>query len=205
MLSSKKNQRGDTIIEVLIAVTVFSLVAVGGLSIMNQGSSLAQRSLEITLTRQQIDAQADTLRFLHDSYVASYRGRDVSNYTPGTPAREWAELIQRSIGSASDFSRPIVDGGCPTTMPTGGFILNTNTAQVVTTGLSPSIVHAQVRYDNDGVLTAQEGIWVEAVRRAPTASTPGYYDFHIRACWYAPGQSNPMLLGTIVRLYEPGS
>ena len=34
------NQRGDTIVEVLFAVTVFSLVAVAGLSLMNQGKEV---------------------------------------------------------------------------------------------------------------------------------------------------------------------
>jgi prepilin-type N-terminal cleavage/methylation domain-containing protein len=66
------SQKGDTLIEVLFAVTVFSLVAVGSLSIMNQGTTVAQRSLETTLVRQEIDAQAETLRFVHDSYIAAY-------------------------------------------------------------------------------------------------------------------------------------
>ena len=72
MLGRQKN-RGDTIIEVLFAITVFSLVVVSSLSIMNQGSATAQRTLEISLVRQQIDAQAETLRFLNTSYVAAYQ------------------------------------------------------------------------------------------------------------------------------------
>src|SRR5882762_1936652 len=65
-------QRGDTIVEVLFAVTVFSLVAVGGLSLMNQGTAMAQRSLEIGLVRDQMDAQADALRYMHNAYVANF-------------------------------------------------------------------------------------------------------------------------------------
>ena len=58
--------RGDTIIEVLLAVTIFSLVAVGSMVLMNRGVAMAQQSLETTLVRQQIDAQAEMLRFVHD-------------------------------------------------------------------------------------------------------------------------------------------
>ncbi|MBJ58357.1 hypothetical protein CMN24_01415, partial [Candidatus Saccharibacteria bacterium] len=64
MLGMRRLERGDTLIEVLFAVTVFSFVVVSSLAIMNQGTAAAQRSLEISLVRQQVDAQADSLRFL---------------------------------------------------------------------------------------------------------------------------------------------
>ena len=63
--------RGDTIIEVLLAVTIFSLVAVGSMVLMNRGVAMAQQSLETTLVRQQIDAQAEMLRFVHDQARAA--------------------------------------------------------------------------------------------------------------------------------------
>jgi len=43
--------RGDTLIEVLLAVTIFSMLAVGVITVMNQGTHAAQRALEITLVR----------------------------------------------------------------------------------------------------------------------------------------------------------
>lgn len=64
-------QRGDTIIEVILAVTIFSLVAVGALTLMNSGTSMSQRSLETTLVRQQIDTQAELLRFVSRSAVGT--------------------------------------------------------------------------------------------------------------------------------------
>ena len=54
-----KYQAGDTLIEVMLATAVFSAVAVGCLTVMNRGLSIAQQSLESTLVRQQIDAQAE--------------------------------------------------------------------------------------------------------------------------------------------------
>ena len=46
--------RGDTIVEVVFAVTIFSMVTVGAISIMNKGVAIAQQSLEITLVRQNV-------------------------------------------------------------------------------------------------------------------------------------------------------
>ena len=65
MQLKRRFEQGDTIVEVLFAVVVFALVAVGSMSIMNQGTATAERSLEITLVRQQMDAQAEAIRYIH--------------------------------------------------------------------------------------------------------------------------------------------
>lgn len=190
-------QTGDTLIEVLFAVTVFSLVAVGSLSIMNQGTATAQRSLEITLVRQEIDAQAEALRFIHDSYIATY-----PSPVSGEASDEWLKIIDnKSVVQASAF------GTCPQTPPTGAFIVNTKTAKVEQTAAKLTFTvptYSQLRYNTaiPSVLTKAEGIWVEAVRSVAKNGT-GSVDFHIRACWQSSQQTTPMTLGTIVRLYEP--
>ncbi len=66
----KKTFSGDSLIEVLLGITIFSAVSVGGIAIMNSGLNQAQRSLEITMARNEIDAQAEALRFIHNNYVA---------------------------------------------------------------------------------------------------------------------------------------
>jgi len=204
------SKRGDTLIEVLFAVTVFSLVAVGGLSIMNQGLTTAQRALEITLVRQQIDAQAETLRFMHSSYVAVYRLN--GTYAAGTPAREWSTMLtsikkteeKRSTPGASAFGT----GSDCLSIPDGGFLLNSQNATFIAPGtanVGPAQVYSRVNYISP-IVARGEGIWIEAVRspsNITNSSEPGFVDFHIRACWDSPGQSIPVTLGTIVRLYEP--
>lgn len=194
MLINKQSlQKGDTLIEVLFAVTVFSLVAVGSISIMNQGTSIAQRSLEITLVSQEIDAQAETLRFVHDSYIAAY-----PDVVAGEPSSRWSDIVSKSDGvvSASTF------GSC--TPPSGAFILNTKTAKLEAAKITSVVpTYSQLRYTPEG-LAAAEGIWIEAVRAtAISGSNSSSIDFHIRACWNSVGQAAPMTLGTIVRLYEP--
>jgi len=205
--------RGDTLIEVLFAVTIFSLIAVGALAIMNQGTASSQRALEITLVRQQVDSQAETLRFLNNSYVAAYNAG--STYALTTPAGQWSKMvtsIPSGVTQASNFGS---DGVCPTTtMPNGSFILDTKNAQFIAPSqdkLKPAVSFSQLEYNETGatpVLSAAEGIWIEAVRSATNTtdvhqSNIGYIDFHIRACWYSMGQATPISIGTIVRLYEP--
>lgn len=66
-----KYKKGDTLIEVTLAVGIFSMVAIAIVSVMSGGISGAQTALETTLTREEVDAQAEALRFIHSSYVAA--------------------------------------------------------------------------------------------------------------------------------------
>jgi type II secretory pathway pseudopilin PulG len=63
-------KRGDTIIEVMFAITVFCLVSILSVTLMNSGVSTAQSSLELTMARNEIDAQAEALRYIQNSYLA---------------------------------------------------------------------------------------------------------------------------------------
>jgi len=200
--------RGDTLIEVIISITLFGLVAIGAINVMVQGVATTQRALEVTLVRQEIDAQTSALRFLHNAYVASYK----SGIVPGvlTPAGQWfvmTEYVRASaLTSASEFGSK--NQACPTA-PKGSFILNTKNAQVVTASasLTSAQLYSRVTYDATDTLKSSEGIWIEGVRSPDVTTTglntAGYIDFHIRACWITSGQSTPSTIGTIVRLYEP--
>ncbi|MBO7717940.1 hypothetical protein J6S37_00375, partial [Candidatus Saccharibacteria bacterium] len=63
-------KKGDTLIEVTIAVGIFSMIAIAVTSVMSSGTSDAQTALETTLAREEIDAQAEALRFIQASYIA---------------------------------------------------------------------------------------------------------------------------------------
>ena len=208
-LNTRNSQKGDTIIEVMFAVAVFAMVAVGCLSIMNQGTAAAQRSLEITLVRHQIDAQAETLRYIHQAYVASFNKDTVVTGS----AAEWVKMTDPSSGkgasAASAFG--VTNGGlCPSATPgQRPFILNTHTATVWSSvpAMQPAPgssmpPFSQVTYNADSSISYAYGIWIEAVPSVAN-SQAGFVDFHIRACWDSAGSGAPATLGTIVRLYEP--
>ena len=62
-------KRGDTLVEVVFAIAIFALVAIISINAMNGGLSVAQQSLEITMTRNEMDAQAEALRFVHNAFA----------------------------------------------------------------------------------------------------------------------------------------
>lgn len=229
-ISLNKCQSGDTIIEVILAIAIFSLVAVGGLSIMNKGNASAQRSLEITLVRNQIDAQAEILRFWNSSYIAAYvNGASIDSYgaplvappTPAKPAWNWADLSEQtksggplynSSASGFDLIAGAITCPDPTTAPHNVFIIDTagmTVRELVSSGPTQSFFQAEtiskVKFTG-AIFSGSDGLWVEAVRSVDgvgSQSGTGYIDFHIYACWSSIGQEVPMTLGTIVRLYEP--
>lgn len=71
--SIKKTRYGDTIVEAVIAISIYSIVAVLALGMMNSGLSRAQKNLESTMSRLAIDTQADTLRYLYENYLLSQK------------------------------------------------------------------------------------------------------------------------------------
>jgi len=83
-------KRGDTIIEVMFAIAVFSLVAVITISMMNLGTANAEGSLELTTARHELNAQAEALRFVHSAYTA-----ELALPTCSTPIIQKGEKCQR--------------------------------------------------------------------------------------------------------------
>jgi hypothetical protein len=193
---------------VLFAFSILSMVIVGAMAIMNRGTVASQRALETTLVRSQIDAQATTLRFLHDAYVAKFQPN--ISYDAMTPAGQWAAMSDGiSAVAASSFANIT---SCPAA-PSGSFIMDAANAKYLAYGnakMVPSVTSSRVTYGvKSGALSQSQGIWVEAIRspQSPNANQQNtrYIDFHIMACWESPGRGVPMTIGTIVRLYEPQS
>lgn len=171
------------------------MVAAGALLIMNQSVNAAQRAVEITLVRQQVDAQAEALRAIHES--ASKQDNPLS----GT---EWAEVTRDTTS--------YTEQACPagrSRLPNGTFALNPRTAEVLQgnwyrragSGASEQPPFAQVSPDQGGAFRAY-GIWIETEPQGLGNDTPGVYTFRVRACWDAVGLDTPQRVETIVRLYE---
>lgn len=204
VVSRIASERGDTIVEVIFAVVIFALVAITSLSIMNQGIATGERSLEVTLVRLQMDAQAEGLRYIHEAMVAD---------PTSDQAKVWTKLLTTY---AEENASPYGVSNNTCALPGGSgykpFVLNTkDTKQVDVWSSAPSIAptdgvnyppYSQVIYNADSSIKAAYGLWVEAVPSSSFADTH-FVDFHIRACWPSPSGPVPATLGTIVRLYDP--
>ena len=51
-------KKGDTLVEVTLAIGIFSMIAIAVASVMSGGTASAQLALETTLAREEIDTQA---------------------------------------------------------------------------------------------------------------------------------------------------
>ena len=183
----KNFKRGDTLIEVLLAFSVFSMVMIVSIALINLGVARTQASLQVTMTRNAMDNQAEALRFLNNAYLADRSAAE---------ANIWRDIKGRAVSQ-----RPSTNlNQCPsqTELQNGffsrRFAIDEALNVIRRDGLFPARTFATI---NAG---RAEGIWIEPV--APAARS-GYYDFYIYACWQAPGSNVPTTLGTIVRLYDP--
>ena len=102
-------KRGDTLIEVMFAFAIFSLVAIMSVTMMNLGLAASERSLEVVTVRNEINAQAEALRFIHSSYIAEMNlpRPDDPKYSEQCSKREikcqqFAPLWERITGLARD-------------------------------------------------------------------------------------------------------
>jgi len=215
------DSRGDTLIEVLCATAILSLIAVSTLSVMNQGSSVVQRALETTQVREQVSAQAETLRFLNASYIASHRAgsNSLSDYPTNSAAYKWLVIRSKAHTSATlsgDFINNSNSNSCPTAFGSGApwsndfFVMNTRNSSIYpydSATFRDAPTFAQVRYNTTtNAINNVDGVWIEAVtyrNNASLSSVERYLDFNIWACWNVPGQTMPAIVGTKVRLYDP--
>ena len=93
-----KKRVGDTLVEVALAIGIFSMVAIAVVAVMNSGTSTAQTSLETTVAREEIDIQAEALRFVHSAYLAETDSD--SNDDPYVGI--WHDIVARAIDPAKD-------------------------------------------------------------------------------------------------------
>lgn len=91
---SVKALRGDTLVEISFAIVVFCIISILTVGLMDRNLSAIQGTLELNMARNEIDAQAEALRFIHNSYVAE-KGQ------PGS-TKEYSALWQTLVSGAKE-------------------------------------------------------------------------------------------------------
>ena len=92
-------KKGDTLIEVTLAVGIFSMIAIAITAVMSSGTSGAQTALETTLTREEIDTQADTLRFIQTAYAVNKNNTDNNKFY-----KLWHDTIKANAIDLGDMT-----------------------------------------------------------------------------------------------------
>ncbi|MBR6532229.1 hypothetical protein IKT64_00420 [Candidatus Saccharibacteria bacterium] len=90
----KKRFVGDTLIEVMFAAGIFSMVAISVVALMNNSTAKIQSALESTMTRNEIDSEAEALRFIQSSYVAEISVK--------APVKTYSALWEKIKAQATD-------------------------------------------------------------------------------------------------------
>ena len=187
-----KNLAGDTLVEVTLAVGIFSMIAIGVVAIMSGGTSSAQTALETTLTREEIDTQAEALRFIQSAYIASKDSGD-SHY-----ADLWEKIADRAVSINDDnavyitgipsqcskmYDNPIFDSKAfiinPRTLddPSANPIIEATSQTFTPAATYPRLIYSQSQLDNTDALISNntastlyraEGIYVIAVKDSNT-------------------------------------
>lgn len=205
MLKPYDSSKGDTIVEVMFATAVFAFLAISCMAIMNRGISMTERSLEISQVRQSMNDQATLLRFVQQDALAN---------ASSPSAAIWTKLLASASVQTKASTFGLVNDRCPDakqlttsakpfvlsmTTGTNATVAYQNAAAKLVNGSTTTSAYPKVIADTGGAFVGTNGLWVETV--VPTGSA-NFVDFHIRACWDAPGSDTPTTLGTIVRLYR---
>lgn len=164
-------QAGDTLIEVMLAIVVLSMVLTGAYQATNGGLRIGQNAIERTSASQTTSAQAEALRTLRDQHT--------SNATSGAL---WTSIMGKTT-SITPSTTPCTGGGTPT-VGSNPFWINL--------GASSSSI------DNGAQTQGYLKYWVEAYQ--PSGVT-NYVDFYIRGCWQGIGASSGVQnTGIVLRL-----
>lgn len=189
-MKKNKTMSGDSIIEVLLAIAIFSAVAVSSLATMNRGLANVETALEETVARSEIDAQANLIRYIHAGYES----------TPNNMANEsdtYEQLWENITDPDNITDAPNLDQECTNNTPSG-FILKNDDHGIAFQRINSYSESGGIPRANGANGTGND-IWIAAAR----SSDESYYDFYINTCWYSPGSQTGTTLHTTIRLINP--
>lgn len=184
-----KSQRGDTLIEVLVAIAILSLAVVLAQSIMNHGQSIALRSVERTSAQSMMNSQLSYIRYARDEFM-------VDETSAG--GHMWQKIIDSSGFVLPETTHPPVADYCLSdpARPASEqkmFYIEETIALADTTDTAPKFAAALRPYPLGGAAStplaasatpvAGRGIWLVARSGGDKSNKTDYIDFYVRGCW----------------------
>lgn len=166
-------ERGDTLVEVMLAVAILSLATVLTMTLVNREHSSALAAINRASVRSEINSQVELLWYFHDIGVRAEGGDEKII---------WNELSNtRAVVSDERQRRECEYGAKP-------FYLNTN--QVVpSVGSVNDVVKAEglsaysnaLYSENSWQVKPGRGIWIDTEK--VKSGGLEYIDFYVKACW----------------------
>lgn len=194
----KRNQaeRGDTLVEVTVAMAVLGLMLAASLAIINRSLMGVSNAVERTSARASLNTEVELLRYIFDDQVTNKNL--VDDIVNKTQSDQKVEGRGCEI-SANSFTLYVYDtGNQAATVVKNELTRDDKVAENV--GGKPGISQQQGKHN---------GIWIEGYKHPGGAgnSMPGYIDFYVRACWtpYAAQQPGSGRMEANVRVYYKGN
>ena len=195
-MGKKRAERGDTLVEVTVAMAVLGLMLAASLAVINRGLMGVSNAVERTSVRASLSSQAELLRYVFDD--------------PVTNKNVYEQILKRTKPNNNLGQNGCKIGG-------GGFYLSVNNK----TGTSPvepvemheldpaktqqlaNNVYGQPEAGRIGNSNESNGIWIEGDKHDAQNGMPGYIDFYVRACWtpHAAQQPGSGRMESNVRVY----
>ena len=186
----KINERGDTLVEVLLAFTLLALVSVGVFSLMHRGVGETQNALERSQVRMSINQQTELANYLRDQYaVAVANGSSTTVY----PASLWGAVKTRAAANKS--TSPSASDNCSSVMANSFSIIydTATSAYAIQSFTAANLTTAT--FARPGA-----GLWIEPV--ASNGAAVPYVDLYVKACWSPASGAVKQSMSTVVRLYD---
>lgn len=189
----KRNQaeRGDTLVEVTVAMAVLGLMLAASLAVINRGLMGVSNAVERTSVRASLSSQAELLRYVFDDPVTNKATYDKILDPKRTKPNN--NLGQSGCKIGGGFYLSVGNGALPVEMHE----LN----QADTDHLANNVYgQPEAAGDNKG---NSLGIWIEGDKHDAQGDMPGYIDFYVRACWtpHAAQQPGSGRMESNVRVY----
>ncbi len=197
-------ERGDTLIEVLVAVVALSVIVTTSYTIMTRGFAQGQTALERTTTQGMLSGQIAILRDIF--------ARHESALTSGTAEpQEWIRLTSMgplpilkptSITSAN-LAATGFNGRTPCSISAGvnPFYFDPNDVDI-SLRTTPTVFNLADVVRSASSPTYGDGIWLEGYKVDDGVGAV-YYIFFAKACWDASVSGERQSMVTAVRFYEP--
>lgn len=160
-------QRGDTLVEVTIAMAVLGLTLAATMTVINRSLMGVSSAVERTSSRGMVNSQIELLKYAFDTQTGVNK-----------------DVTKQILNRTKERDNSIVDHGCQA--GDTSFYLST------TTDANKPVTMTNYPATTDGHLVADDvyaaptpgtGIWIEGSKYPGSGSVPGYVDFYVRACW----------------------
>ncbi|MDR1300168.1 MAG: type II secretion system GspH family protein [Candidatus Nomurabacteria bacterium] len=188
-MKTRRNQHGDTLIEVILAVAVLSLATVLTMTLVNHSHRNLLSAINRESVRSQINSQAEILHYFHDMGVRSDAADD--------DKEKW-NIIKGMAGDHAEQDWKCSYGEKPFYFDIDSLTDEDNWMAVQGGG---DEWLPEPRNEGGWIAELGRGIWINAMSSSNGGSIP-YIDFYIKACWTAAAGGREEETSTLVRVNE---